>query len=226
MSGRSHLGTYPEPLSSACATAACEALVPLDAHGRCARLRTFSCRPEVSALNTDTLAFNRFRKGLRTVTLPLDGEISLGIPTWVAEAHPAAFPTPDSYVQHTGTFEYLVAAVAGCLIDHYGFAVEARGLPAVDGCLTSEAYGEVVAEADGCLMIAAVHIHYRLQLPAGRDPGADRVALARALATHTRKCPIARTLRGRTKIVASLDLVGGEGNVDRIGPASSNVDEL
>jgi uncharacterized OsmC-like protein len=175
-------------------------------------------------VRTDTLAFNRFEKGLRTATLPLDGEIPLGIPTWVAEAHQAAFPTPDSYIQHTGTFEYLIAAVAGCLIDHYGFAVEARGLPAIDGSLTSTAYGDVVSEPDGCLMISAVHIRYRLQLPEGRDPSADAAALERALATHTRRCPIARTLRGRTEIVASLELVDGDGSVQELGPAPSNVD--
>jgi uncharacterized OsmC-like protein len=176
-------------------------------------------------VRTDTLAFNRFEKGLRTAMLPLDGEIALGIPTWVADAHPAAFPTPDSYVQHTGTFEYLIAAVAGCLIDHYGFAVEARGLPAIDGSLTSSAYGDVITEADGVLMISAVHIRYRLELPEGREPNADRAALERALASHTRKCPIARTLRGRTQIVASLDLVASDGSIEELGPVSSNVDE-
>jgi hypothetical protein len=71
-------------------------------------------------------------------------------------------------------------------------------------------------------MIPAVHIRYRLQLPEGRDPSADGPALERALASHTRKCPIARTLRGRTKIVASLELVASDGSVQELGPAESN----
>lgn len=175
-------------------------------------------------MRTDTVAFDRFPKGLRTATMPLDGEIRLGIPTWVAEAHRDAFPTPDSYVQHAGTFEYLVAAVAGCLIDHYGFAVEARGLPAVEGALTSEAYGDVATDPDGCLRISAVHIRYRLQLPEGSDAARHGPPLERALASHTRRCPIARTVRGRTEIIASLDLVDEDGEITRLGPASSNLD--
>jgi uncharacterized OsmC-like protein len=176
-------------------------------------------------MRTDTLAFNRFEKGLRTATLPLDGEIALGIPRWVAEAHPAAFPTPDSYVERTGTFEYLVAALAGCLIDHYGFAVEARGLLAIDGSLTSSAYGDVITESDGCLMVSAVHIRYRLQLPQDRDPSSDSGALERALGSHVRKCPIARTLRGRTEVVASLDLIAHDGSTLELGPVRSNIDD-
>ena len=64
-------------------------------------------------LRTDTVMFDRFAKGLRTAVLPLDGTIKLGIPPWVANLHRSTFPTKDSYVAHTSTFEYLVAATAG-----------------------------------------------------------------------------------------------------------------
>lgn len=175
--------------------------------------------------STETVRLERFGKGLRTADIPPDGTIRLGIPRWVAELHRAAFPTDESHVHAPGTFEYLVAAVAGCLLDHYGTAVELRGLPATDRALTSSAFGEVVEEPDRCLMVAAVHIVYSLEVPSGYSlDEQDRAQLERALETHTRRCPIARTLRGRTAIVASTTVVQQGSELTRLGPRTSNLE--
>ena len=173
---------------------------------------------------TDVVELDRFAKGLRTATLTLDGTIRLGIPRWVAALHRGAFPTDDSHVQAPGTFEYFVAAAAGCLLDHYGIAVELAGLQATDAALTSSAYGEVTEESDRCLMVSAVRVAYRLELPPARDlTDRDARRLERALDTHTRKCPIARTLRGRTAIVASLTVTRDGVELASLGPCTSNL---
>jgi len=173
---------------------------------------------------TDPVEFDRFAKGLRTATLAVDGTIRLGIPRWVAELHRGAFPTDESHVEAPGTFEYLVAAAAGCLLDHYGNAVELLGLQATDGTLTSSAYGEVTEESDRCLMVSAIRIAYRLELPPARElTDRDVSRLERALDTHTRRCPIARTLRGRTAVVASLTVTRDGAELLSLGPCTSNL---
>jgi hypothetical protein len=64
-------------------------------------------------VRTATIRLDRFPKGVRTATLPLDGEIVFGITDWLADVYPQWKERPGSYVPHTSTFEYVVAAAAG-----------------------------------------------------------------------------------------------------------------
>jgi uncharacterized OsmC-like protein len=81
-----------------------------------------------------------------------------------------------------------------------GGALEARGIPAGEGQLWSEATGEVETE-DRVLVIKRIHVRYHL-----RARSEQRDTAERAHGAHQSRCPVARTLRGAVDITTELVL--------------------
>ena len=81
-----------------------------------------------------------------------------------------------------------------------GGALEARGIPAGEGQLWSEATGEVETE-DRVLVIKRIHVRYHLKLLPEQREVAER-----AHGAHQNHCPVARTLRGAVGITTELAL--------------------
>ena len=84
----------------------------------------------------------------------------------------------------------------------FGGALEARGIRADEGRLTSEAIGDV--EKDGrVLVIKRIQVRYRLEV----EPDADRAAIERVMQVHSNACPVYRSLHPQIEITPSLELV-------------------
>jgi len=81
-----------------------------------------------------------------------------------------------------------------------GGALEARGIDASEGRLTSEAEGEIYL-VDTVLVIKRIHVHYTL-----RDcPEDKRETAERSRAFHASRCPVAKSIEKAIEI--STDLV-------------------
>ncbi len=84
----------------------------------------------------------------------------------------------------------------------FGGALEARGIDASGGKLTSESEGEVEL-VDGVLVIKRIRIRYSL-----RDcPQDKREAAERAHQAHPAKCPVHQTISGCVAVTTSLQYV-------------------
>lgn len=83
-----------------------------------------------------------------------------------------------------------------------GGALEARGIDASGGRLTSETEGDVELE-DGVLVIRRIRIRYRLK----DCPQDKREAAERAHAAHPTKCPVHQTIARCVEITTRLDYV-------------------
>lgn len=81
-----------------------------------------------------------------------------------------------------------------------GGALEARGIDASEGRLTSEAEGAVVVE-DKVLVIKRIHVHYRLS----GCPDDKREAAERSHAFHVSRCPVAKSIGGCIAITTELE---------------------
>lgn len=96
-------------------------------------------------------------------------------------------------------------------------ALEVRGIPMDMDALSARAEGgnEIV---DRVIVLTGIHVHYMVRVP----EGASREKVDRALETHARKCPTARSLEGAVKVTWSADVDWGESgeSADR-GAASS-----
>ncbi len=78
--------------------------------------------------------------------------------------------------------------------------LEARGIQAGQGLLSSEAVGEI--EKDGnVLVVKRIHVTYHLKLAPDQRETAQRV-----LEFHADFCPVARTLRGSVEITTSVEM--------------------
>lgn len=73
-------------------------------------------------------------------------------------------------------------------------ALEARKIPSHPNKLKSEAKGTIQA-VDGVMKITDIHIHFDLEIPAGKKEEAER-----ALHVFERNCPVAQTLKGSVEI--------------------------
>ena len=81
-----------------------------------------------------------------------------------------------------------------------GGALEARGIPAGEGRLTSEATGEV--ELDGkVLILRRIHVRYHLKINPAQREIAERV-----LGFHADYCPVARSIGGCVAITTTLEM--------------------
>ncbi|MEU4571387.1 OsmC family protein [Nonomuraea sp. NPDC023979] len=135
----------------------------------------------------------------KLVTVPLDGQVPMGMHGGVAEHYNVPL---DTIEPHATTLDYLVGATAGCLTGTLSGLLGRLGQPTTDGALTSEAEGIIVKDG-GVLRIASVHVRYLVRLAEGVDP--DEVA--RAHDRHTRHCPIARTIGDSVEITTTLETV-------------------
>ncbi|NOZ06989.1 MAG: hypothetical protein GXP41_11680 [Chloroflexi bacterium] len=82
----------------------------------------------------------------------------------------------------------------------FGGALEARGIPAGEGKLVSQARGEI--EKDGnVLIVRRIHVRYHLRLDASHRETAERVH-----GFHAEHCPVARTIRDCVEISTALEM--------------------
>ncbi len=81
-----------------------------------------------------------------------------------------------------------------------GGALEARGISASGGRLSTEASGEIGLDGD-TLVIKRIHAQYHLKLePANRET-AERVH-----GFHKERCPVARSIGNCVEITTSLEM--------------------
>ncbi|TMF76500.1 MAG: hypothetical protein E6I12_10030 [Chloroflexi bacterium] len=80
-----------------------------------------------------------------------------------------------------------------------GGALEARGIDAAAGRLTSQAEGEVYVE-DRVLVIKKIHVQYTLR----GCPDDKREAAERAHSHHASRCPVAKSIEKAIEISTDL----------------------
>ncbi|UCC90074.1 MAG: OsmC family protein [Anaerolineales bacterium] len=81
-----------------------------------------------------------------------------------------------------------------------GSALEARGIPAGEGRLASEAVGEIEKEGN-VLVIRRIQVAYHLRVAPDK-----REAARRAHELHADHCPVARTIGGCVAITTDLEM--------------------
>lgn len=81
-----------------------------------------------------------------------------------------------------------------------GRALEVRGIPSYPERLASEVEGDI-EDVDGVMTITAIRIRYRIRVPPGKRPEAER-----ALAFHERGCPAAMSIRGCIQVVYTAEV--------------------
>ena len=87
----------------------------------------------------------------------------------------------------------------------FGGALEARGIPAGEGYLESDAVGEIEKERN-VLVIKRIRITYKLKV----DPGLleeKRDAIDRVMRVHPNSCPVYKSISGSIDVTAELELV-------------------
>ena len=79
--------------------------------------------------------------------------------------------------------------------------LEARGVKLQGDQITADVlgYNEV---RDKLPVLVRVHVHYRLNIPAGTRETVDRL-----LEKHAEKCPTAQSLKGAVEVTWSADIV-------------------
>ncbi|MDH3425880.1 MAG: OsmC family protein [Acidimicrobiia bacterium] len=85
----------------------------------------------------------------------------------------------------------------------FGGALEARGINASNGDLTSTTVGEVELEGK-VLVVKRIHVTYHL---AGAKHE-DLETIERVHGFHADKCPVARSIRDAIDITTEFELVG------------------
>ena len=87
----------------------------------------------------------------------------------------------------------------------FGGALEARGIPAGEGYLESDAVGEIEKERN-VLVIKRIHITYKLKVDAGLLEE-KRDAIDRVMRVHPNSCPVYKSISGSIDVTAELVLV-------------------
>ena len=87
----------------------------------------------------------------------------------------------------------------------FGGALEARGVPAGEGYLESDAVGEVEKERN-VLVIKRIHITYKLKVDAELLEE-KRDAIERVMRVHPNSCPVYKSISGSIDVTADLELV-------------------
>jgi uncharacterized OsmC-like protein len=89
----------------------------------------------------------------------------------------------------------------------FGGALEARGIPAGDGFLHSDAVGELEKE-NNVLVIKRIHVSYKLKVDSAlREEKAD--AIQRAFDLHADSCPVYRSIYTSIDITKYFEFVEG-----------------
>ena len=99
--------------------------------------------------------------------------------------------------------DYVVAAAGGCMLGTLVGALEVRQVRLPPGAVTADVEGEHEIRG-GLPVLAAIHVRYRMTIPAG-----TREAVDRALARHQEKCPTAATLAPAVAIRWSAEIEEG-----------------
>ncbi len=87
----------------------------------------------------------------------------------------------------------------------FGGALEARGIPAGEGYLESDAVGEIEKEGN-VLVIKRIRITYKLKIsPDLLEEKRDTID--RALRVHHNSCPVYRSISDSIEITACLEVV-------------------
>ena len=86
----------------------------------------------------------------------------------------------------------------------FGGALEARGIPAGEGYLTSSSVGEIEKE-NGILRIMRIHITYNLKIDAALR-AEKQEAIDRVMAVHADACPVHRSIAGCIDITTGLEI--------------------
>ncbi len=76
-----------------------------------------------------------------------------------------------------------------------------RGIPTAADALSARAEG-VNEVLDRVVTLTGIHVRYAIRVPAGTP----REKVDRALETHARKCPTARSLEGAVKVTWEADV--------------------
>ena len=87
----------------------------------------------------------------------------------------------------------------------FGGALEARGIPAGEGFLSSETVGEIERE-NNVLVIRRVHIVYNLRIES--DLATEKSdAIERVMKVHPAACPVHRSISDSIDITTELNLI-------------------
>lgn len=87
----------------------------------------------------------------------------------------------------------------------FGGALEARGIPAGEGYLESDAVGEIEKERN-VLVIKRIHITYKLKIDLELLEE-KRDAIDRVMRVHPNSCPVYKSISGAIAVTAELELV-------------------
>lgn len=107
-----------------------------------------------------------------------------------------------TFTPHASTLDYVVGAVAGCLIGTFRRALVARKVTVGPDDLTADAVGDVVVE-DGVPQLQRIVVRYRLNV----SSESDLDAVDRAHAVHHRACAVSRSLEAAISISTELELL-------------------
>jgi len=134
----------------------------------------------------------------KVVTMPLDGDVPMGMRGRVAEHYRVS---ADDFEAHATSLDYLVAAAAACLTGTFSGLLNHAGQPTLGGELTARSEGRIVKEA-GVLRVSAIRVDYSLAVAEGIDPQ----EVHRLHNIHPTRCPVARSLSGAIELSTTLSL--------------------
>jgi uncharacterized OsmC-like protein len=80
-------------------------------------------------------------------------------------------------------------------------ALEARHIAAYNGSLETEVEGDIEEGDNKVLLLTKVHIKYRMKIPQGTRPQAER-----ALALHHARCPVSQSVERGIRIDWSAEI--------------------
>jgi uncharacterized OsmC-like protein len=136
----------------------------------------------------------------RDMFLPgLDEPIPVGFHPELARIYNIAEGT---YEHSPGTYDYLVAAVGGCLTGVLSAMLEGRGIPTGGGRLTTDVTGDSEWE-ERVLRVKTIHCRYTLRASSNCDQG----VIMRVHDMHAARCSMARSIRGAIDLMTSIDIV-------------------
>ncbi|MFG3133261.1 OsmC family protein [Streptomyces tendae] len=153
----------------------------------------------IKPLGTSTVKVTNAPGRAKLVELPLTpGQVPMGARDEVAEHYNLG---EGQFEPMATTLDYLVGAAVACLTGSFGGRLGALGQNTANGELTAEGTGSLVVD-NGVIRVQAIHVDYTLAL----DEGIDETQVRRAHNSHTRYCPVARSIGGCVEITTSLTL--------------------
>src|SRR5687768_13031511 len=102
---------------------------------------------------TTTIHIVRTPDGQRTVHMPIDGPVQMGMHGGVA-AHYGK--EEGKYVPHATTLDYIVAAVGACMTGSFARTLAVRDISTEQ--LETDVVGEITKSDDGVLKISKINV--------------------------------------------------------------------